>query len=152
MVDLITRRAGQALAGLLAADGLVHLYWATGSTWPAGDARTLSLAVLGTEVPFTPQVVLPLAAALFTASAAVGARTFGRGGRPAAFVTGAVAVGLGTRGLVGAMWALGPDATIDSASPLFHGLNLLLYTPLCLGFAFAALRVLKAPRREKVSP
>lgn len=148
MVDLTTRRAGLALAGLLAADGLAHLYWATGAAWPAADARALSLAVLGAEVPFTPPVVLPLAAALFTASAAVGARAYGRGGRAAALVTGAVAAGLTVRGLAGAGWALGLEAGVEDAGPVFHRLNLLLYTPLCAGFGWAAVRVLRRSARE----
>jgi hypothetical protein len=148
MADLTTRRAGLALSGLLAADGLAHLYWATGATWPAADARALSLAVLGAEVPFTPPVVLPLAAALFTASAAVGARAQGRGGRATALVTGAVAAGLTVRGLAGAAWALGLEAGVEDAGPAFHRLNLLLYTPLCLGFGWAAGRVLRRSPRD----
>ncbi|MFI6150713.1 DUF3995 domain-containing protein [Streptomyces sp. NPDC051109] len=151
MAVLTTRRAGQALAALLAADALAHLYWATGATWPAADARTLSLAVLGAEVPFTPPVVLPLAAALTVASAAVAARAHGRGGRPAALITGAVTAGLGVRALAGAGWALGLDAGIREAGPGFHQLNLLLYTPLCVGFGGAALRVLRGPRPERVA-
>ncbi|WP_251055889.1 hypothetical protein [Streptomyces sp. ISL-94] len=54
-------RTGLALAGLLAADGLLHLYWATGATWPAADSRSLSLAVLGIETSFAPPAALPLA-------------------------------------------------------------------------------------------
>lgn len=53
------KRAGTAVAGLLAADGLVHLYWATGATWPAPDERSLSLAVLGLDTSFGPGAVLP---------------------------------------------------------------------------------------------
>ncbi|MFC7721863.1 DUF3995 domain-containing protein [Nonomuraea recticatena] len=52
-------------------DAAAHLYWTTGAIWPAPDVRTLSLAVLNMEVPFTPRVLLPLAAALLTASAAL---------------------------------------------------------------------------------
>jgi hypothetical protein len=141
MEHITRRRAGQAVAALLAVDGLAHLYWATGATWPAADARTLSLAVLGTEVPFTAPVVLPLAALLFTSAAAVLGRATGRGGprtrRLLRFVTLAVAAGLLLRGTAGLAWALGLG---DGAGPVFHRLNLLVYTPVCLLFGLAAAR------------
>ncbi|MEW1640010.1 DUF3995 domain-containing protein [Streptomyces sp. NPDC093801] len=140
--DTTRRRTGTALAALLAADGLAHLYWATGATWPAPDERALSLAVLGTEVSFGPPVVLPLAALTLTAGAAVLAHSRRRGGRATRAVTGAVAAGLAVRGLAGLAWAAGllpspPD------SP-FHTLNLTLYTPACLGFGWAAARLARA--------
>ncbi|WP_405980176.1 DUF3995 domain-containing protein [Streptomyces sp. NBC_00158] len=133
------RRAAVAVAGLLGADGLVHLYWATGATWPAPDQRALSLAVLGLETSFGPPVVLPLAALTLTAGAAVLAHGYGRGGRLTRAVTGAVAAGLGVRGLAGLGWAAGllpspPD------SPFF-ALNLAVYTPVCLGFGWVAGRL-----------
>ncbi|WP_405439207.1 DUF3995 domain-containing protein [Streptomyces avidinii] len=133
------KRTGTAVAGLLAADGLAHLYWATGATWPAADERALSLAVLGIETSFGPGAVLPLAAVLLTGATAVLARTRGRGGRASRAVTAAVAAGLAVRGLAGLGWAAGllpspPD------SP-FHALNLALYTPLCLAAAWAAARL-----------
>ncbi|MEV4166241.1 DUF3995 domain-containing protein [Nonomuraea dietziae] len=64
-------RAAYAAATVLAVDAAAHLYWTTGAIWPAPDVRTLSLAVLNMEVPFTPRVLLPLATALLTASAAL---------------------------------------------------------------------------------
>ena len=67
----MTRRAGMLVACVLAIDGLAHLYWSMGLTWPAPDARALSLAVLGFQVPFTPGVLLPLVAVLFTAALAL---------------------------------------------------------------------------------
>lgn len=133
------RRTGTALAALLAADGLAHLYWATGATWPAPDERALSLAVLGTEVSFGPPVVLPLAALTLTAGAAVLAHSRGRGGRATRAVTGAVAAGLAVRGLAGLGWAAGLLPS-PPGSP-FHTLNLALYTPACLGFGWAATRL-----------
>ncbi|MFD8146270.1 DUF3995 domain-containing protein [Streptomyces sp. NPDC059708] len=133
------RRTGTALAALLAADGLAHLYWATGATWPAPDERALSLAVLGTEVSFGPPVVLPLAALTLTAGAAVLAHSRGRGGRATRAVTGAVAAGLAVRGLAGLGWAAGLLPS-PPGSP-FHTLNLALYTPACLGFGWAAARL-----------
>ncbi|MFF3212566.1 DUF3995 domain-containing protein [Streptomyces sp. NPDC002886] len=136
------RRTGRALAALLAADGLVHLYWATGLTWPAPDERTLSLAVLGSEVSFGPPVVLPLAALTLTGAAAVLAHAHGRGGRPARLVTSAVAAGLAVRGLAGLGWAAGLLPT--PAEGPFRTLNLALYTPACLGFGWAAARLARA--------
>ncbi|GAA0325772.1 hypothetical protein GCM10010302_76120 [Streptomyces polychromogenes] len=140
--DTARRRTGTALAALLAADGLAHLYWATGATWPAPDERTLSLAVLGTEVSFGPPVVLPLAALTLTAGAAVLAHSRGRGGRATRAVTGAVAAGLAVRGLAGLGWAAGILPS-PAGSP-FPTLNLLLYTPACLGFGWAAARLARA--------
>lgn len=122
------------VAGVLFADAAAHLYWATGLTWPAADARALSLAVLNFEIPFTPRVLLPLIALLCTAGGAVLARSRGRGGRFTAFVTLAVAAGLLLRGTAGLVWAL----ALDSATP-FYWLNLFLYTPLCLAMAAVAL-------------
>ncbi|MGW6846038.1 DUF3995 domain-containing protein [Streptomyces sp. NPDC054958] len=133
------KRAGTAVAGLLAADGLVHLYWATGATWPAPDERSLSLAVLGLDTSFGPGAVLPLAAVLLTGATAVLAHTLGRGGRATRAVTGAVAAGLAVRGLAGLGWAAGLlDSPPDSA---FYVLNLALYTPVCLAAAWAAAQV-----------
>ncbi|WP_371678050.1 DUF3995 domain-containing protein [Streptomyces sp. NBC_01276] len=140
--DRSRRRAGVAVAGLLAADGLAHLYWATGATWPAPDERTLSLAVLGTEVSFGPPVVLPLAALTLTAGTGVLAHAHGRGGRTTRTVTAAVAAGLAVRGLAGLGWAAGILPS-PPGSP-FHALNLALYTPACLGFGWAAARLARA--------
>ncbi|WP_328300177.1 DUF3995 domain-containing protein [Streptomyces sp. NBC_00435] len=141
--DRTRLRTGRALAALLTADGLVHLYWATGLTWPAPDERTLSLAVLGTEVSFGPPVVLPLAALTLTGAAAVLAHTHGLGGpatrRATRLVTAAVAAGLAVRGLAGLGWATGLlDSPPDGP---FRTLNLALYTPACLAFGWAAGRL-----------
>ncbi|MBT2456639.1 DUF3995 domain-containing protein [Streptomyces sp. ISL-86] len=141
MTGTTARRSGIALVGLLAVDGLAHLYWATGQTWPAADERALSLAVLGMEVSFAPRVVLPLAALTLTGAAAVLAHTHGRGGRATRLVTVAVAAGLGVRGLAGLGWAAG---VLDSPAGPFYWLNLALYTPACLGFGWAAARLARA--------
>ncbi|MFB6620204.1 DUF3995 domain-containing protein [Streptomyces sp. NPDC085524] len=133
------RRSGLAVAGVLAFDGVVHLYWATGATWPAADVRALSLAVLGMEAPFTPRVVVPLAGLLLTGAGAVLAHSRGRGGRAGRLVTGAVASGLCVRGIVGLGWAAGLVAA--PADGPFRALNLLLYTPVCLGLGWAAARL-----------
>ncbi len=42
MNERMKQRAGILVAAVFVADGLAHLYWATGSTWPAPDPKTLS--------------------------------------------------------------------------------------------------------------
>jgi 4,5:9,10-diseco-3-hydroxy-5,9,17-trioxoandrosta-1(10),2-diene-4-oate hydrolase len=133
------RRAGTLVAAVLAVDGLAHLYWSTGLTWPAPDSRALSFAVLGFPVPFTPGILLPLAATLFAAALLVGGLArLGRVHRFGGLLqagTVAVASGLLVRALAGLVWACGIGVRTDTA---FYWLNLLLYTPACLGLAGAA--------------
>lgn len=128
-------RAATALAGVLGFDALLHLYWATGSTWPANNEKALSYAVLGVEAPFSPPVVLPLATLLLCASGIVlaGAR---RRHRLLRLGTLAVAAGLSLRAVAGVYWLI----TKDTGSA-FYWLNLVLYTPLCVLLGAAALRV-----------
>ncbi len=65
------RSPAHPIAAVLFVDGLIHLCWATGLTWPAGDARSLSLALLGIDVPFSPALLLTLAATLWAGAAVV---------------------------------------------------------------------------------
>lgn len=51
------RTAARAVAAVLTTDGLLHLFWMTGSHWPADNTKALSYAVLGADVPFTPPVL-----------------------------------------------------------------------------------------------
>ncbi|MDT9686788.1 DUF3995 domain-containing protein [Streptomyces sp. P9(2023)] len=129
-------RAAVLVASVLAVDALLHLYWTTGATWPAADGGSLSHAVLGTDVPFTPPILLPLAALLLTAAAFVLAQ-LRRPGNPLLRVgTLAVAAGLSLRALAGVYWLFAKET-----GTTFHWLNLMLYTPLCAVLAVAALRV-----------
>jgi uncharacterized protein DUF3995 len=132
------RGAANWVAAVLAADGLAHLYWTTGSTWPAANTRSLSEAVLGADVPFTPPILLPLATILLGAAGLVLARS--RWGRrwPLQAGTIAIAVGVSVRALAGVVWALGIGTEFGGT---FYWLNLIVYTPLCIGMAVAALRV-----------
>ncbi|MGI5228374.1 alpha/beta fold hydrolase [Actinoallomurus sp. CA-142502] len=144
MTEHSIRRAGTLIAAVLAVDGLAHMYWSTGLTWPAADSRTLSFAVLGFPVPFTPQILLPLAAALFGAALLVHGRvTLGRrhrlGWLPQAG-TVAVAAGLLIRALAGLVWACGIGVRTGTA---FYWLNLCAYTPACLGLGLAAVTVVR---------
>jgi hypothetical protein len=140
------RRRAAFVAAVLAVDGAMHAYWATGSTWPARNARSLSYAVLGADVPFTLPVVLPLAVLLFTVAAAVyGRGRYGRAHRLGWVLhtaTLAVAAGLLLRFLAGIGWAFG-----IGAGGAFYWLNLLLYTPLCLVLGVAAVTVARADGR-----
>lgn len=142
------RAAAAVVAAVLGADGLLHVYWATGGTWPAGDSRTLSLAVLGMDVPFTPPDLVPLATVLFCGAATVVARArLGRGhrrGRLLQWGTAAVAGGVCARALAGVVWACGSGVGLDpAAGDRFHWLNIALYTPLCAALAVAAVTVLR---------
>ncbi|NUR89084.1 MAG: DUF3995 domain-containing protein [Nonomuraea sp.] len=124
-----TSRPGLAVAAVLLLDALAHLYWLVR---PAADPRALSTAVLGFEAPFTPPVLIPLILLLAVAALSVAAATTGRGGLPARLVTLAVGAGVLVRGELGLAWIF----AYASGSPFFW-LNLLLYTPLCLGMAAA---------------
>ncbi|MFF4449984.1 DUF3995 domain-containing protein [Streptomyces sp. NPDC001502] len=131
-------RAAALVASVLTMDAVLHLYWTTGATWPAADDKSLSHAVLGTEVPFTPPILLPLVALLLTAAAFVLALAHSRRPRPLILRVGtlAVAAGLSLRALAGIYWLFAKET-----GTAFHWLNLVLYTPLCAVLAVAALRV-----------
>jgi hypothetical protein len=115
----------------------VHIYWATGATWPAPDERTLSRAVLGTEVSFAPQVVLPLAALhLALAFAVLRSDRYPL----ARLVVGGLVIGLAARAAVGLVWAFG-----DTGSA-FYWLNLFLYTPACLALLVIDVGLIRSSR------
>ncbi|GAA3514794.1 DUF3995 domain-containing protein [Actinocatenispora rupis] len=142
-----TRTAAVTVAAVLGADCLLHLYWAaTGSAWPAATVPALSRALLDADVPFTPPVLLPLAAALSAAAVLVLARAGLVARRLPRWLpllgTLGVAAGTGVRALAGLVW-LGTD---DPAST-FHLLNLAVYTPLCVLLCLASLLVLLRGRR-----
>ncbi|POX56147.1 DUF3995 domain-containing protein [Streptomyces sp. Ru71] len=129
-------RAAVLVTSVLGADALLHLYWTTGATWPAADDGSLSQAVLGTDVPFTPPILLPLVAVLLTGATCVLARVL-RPRRPVLRLgTLAVAAGLSLRALAGVYWLFAKET-----GTTFYWLNLVLYTPLCAALAVAALRV-----------
>ncbi|WP_326763453.1 DUF3995 domain-containing protein [Streptomyces sp. NBC_01591] len=140
-----TRSKATAIGAVLAVDGLIHLYWATGRTWPVHSTTRLSQLVLNTQVPFTPQVLVPLAGLLFSGATLV----LVHGGRLPALArrlpavlprwgSRAVAAGLLARGAVGLVWVTGAWA---DPGDMFYWLNLLLYTPLCLLLGRAAWQV-----------
>jgi Protein of unknown function (DUF3995) len=135
--------AGVVAATILGVDALIHVYWLTGRTWPARDARALSHVVLNADVPFTPRALAPLVVILTVGATAVLAKA----GLLAAWLpnwlpgwmptagTIAVAVGASLRGGAGIIWALGIGAKRGST---FYRLNLTAYTPICLVLCGAA--------------
>lgn len=133
------------MAVVLLGDAAAHLYWATGAVWPASDAYDLSRAVLGFGSDFRPGVVLPIAVLLTASAGMVLARgRLGRGHRLGwlwQLGTLAVTAGVLTRGLLGVLWSVPALGYLPSS---FYWLNLLLYTPLCLGFAVFGLLLLGA--------
>lgn len=145
MVQGNGRRWAATVAGVLLVDGAIHLYWASGRTWPVRGTARLSHLVLNAQVPFTPQGLIPLAGLLGAAAVLVlvhGGLLPAPGGRlPAALArlgTLSVGAGLLLRGVVGLVWATGLGADPGDA---FYWLNLLLYTPLCLGLALGVRRM-----------
>ena len=138
-----TRSKATLIAAVLTVDGVIHTYWATGAIWPAKTPNSLSRAVLNIDGTFTPQIVLPLAALLWTAAGLVIARSRGRGGRLTALATAAVCGGLTLRGCAGLIWA---TSIGTSTSAPFYWLNLLAYTPACLALAPLAFSVACGPR------
>lgn len=137
--------AGFLIAAVLAADGLLHAYWATGHLWPARDPNTLSRAVLNVDISFATPGVFALACALVLGALTVLARVHALGtlGQliPAPllqFGVLVIAAGLLLRGLAGIVWALG---LMVARSKLFYQLNLVLYTPVCLLLFVAAMLV-----------
>jgi pimeloyl-ACP methyl ester carboxylesterase len=128
----------RVVAGVHLGLAAVHVYWATGTTWPAGDERTLSTAVLGGPMSFSPEIVLPLAALHVVLAVAV--LTSDRFKLSRLAVAG-VAAGVAARSAAGIVWACGFGA--DTGTP-FYWLNLFFYTPLCVALCLADLRMLRA--------
>lgn len=136
-------------ATTLGAIGAIHAAWAAGSTWPYGDATTLTRSVLGVpeaaDFP-PPGLTLVVTGALAITGGAALARTSGseqvrRLGR---LITLPAAAVLTIRGLGGfAQSLLAPTA----ATPEFTRNDLLLYSPLCLALA-AGLVALEKPTKE----
>ncbi|WP_432878648.1 DUF3995 domain-containing protein [Kribbella sp. CA-245084] len=129
-----SRRIVAGVHVLLAA---LHIYWATGATWPAPDERSLSRAVLGVQVSFAPQVVLPLAALHLLLALAVL-----RSDRSAVarLVVAGLAAGLAVRAALGVVWIFTAGGTA------FFWLNLLLYTPACIALCVTDVKLLRTRR------
>ena len=130
-------KARQVVAGVHVLLALVHVYWATGATWPAVDQRSLSQAVLGQEVSFAPQVVLPLAVLhVLLAMAVLKADRL----RLARLVVAGLAAGLALRATAGLAWDFGVGTDSGTA---FYWLNLFFYTPACITLLAVDVRLLR---------
>jgi uncharacterized protein DUF3995 len=139
--------AGIVIAAVLALDGLLHAYWATGQIWPARNKLSLVQAVLNSSNTrsFRPPILVPLASLLLLGAVTILARVHQLGtlGQliPDAWLQLAIvviALGLLLRGVAGIGWALG---LAPASSKLFYQLNLLVYTPVCLVLFIAAVAV-----------
>jgi hypothetical protein len=115
----------------------VHIYWATGATWPASDERSLSQGVLGMEVSFAPAVVLPLAALHLLLAFAV---LRSDRSRLARLVVAGLIAGLAARAAIGLIWVFGDSSTA------FYWLNLCFYTPACFGLLAIDVRLIRSRR------
>lgn len=143
----IQELAGIVVAGVLALDGLLHAYWATGQIWPARHKLSLVQAVLNSNNTraFRPTILLPLAVLLVCGALLVLARVHHLG-MPGQLIPDSllqlgilgVATGLLARAVAGIGWALG---LASARSKLFYRINLLVYTPVCLVLFIAAVAV-----------
>jgi hypothetical protein len=156
MNERTKKRAGTVVATALAADGLLHAYWAMGRHWPARDARSLAHAVLNADDPqvVRPGVLGPLAGILCLGALLAQARVqrLGRLGRlipDTVLQVGilVIAAGLLGRGVAGVRWALEGD--VDTT---FSRLNRSVYTPACLALCTAAMAAARAERTNRHGP
>jgi hypothetical protein len=153
------RVAAVTAASTLGALGLLHVLWATGSSWPARDRAELAASVVGLRTrsdhessgadPFPSSVAcLTVAGALVTAAAVVAGLPARRPSMRRAGIAGVVAV-LGTRGL------LGVTGNTRFAVPVATGGTFVqwdrrAYGPLCLTLAVLSSRAW--PRRQPERP
>ncbi|HLZ56920.1 MAG TPA: DUF3995 domain-containing protein [Ktedonosporobacter sp.] len=150
MNEQVKQRAGIVLAVFLAADGLANLYWAMGNTWPAPDAKSLTLAILNANVSTAPQITVPLACLSFCGALIALARVdclgkFGQLIPDPLLQLGilVIAAALLLRGGMGIGWSLG---LVVVKTQLFYMLNLVAYTPICLLFFAVAVVAARSER------
>jgi hypothetical protein len=102
----------KVVAGFHVVLSALHVYWATGATWPASDQYSLSQAVLGREVSFAPEVVLPLAAFHLVVAAVILRVDRSRLSR---LVVGLLGLGVASRAVLGLVWSLGVGTSTGTA-------------------------------------
>jgi hypothetical protein len=134
-LDLAPRAAVAALSAL----GVLHLVWATGSSWPLPDTDEWAGAVSGRPPGQNPGPVacVTVAALLGTAAALVGGHPRSRPGVSRLGSAGVVATFMlrGALGLAGRTDLVSPGST----SARFRAADRRLYGPLCLAIAATAL-------------
>ena len=138
------RLAARCAAGAFTALGALHVIWATGSSWPAADAGTIS-GRSGAAASPGPVACLAVAGLLGTAAALVTGHPRARPGLArtgSAGVTATFAL-RGALGLAGRTDLLSPGST----SPRFRELDRRYYGPLCLGLAALSAPAIAPPRR-----
>jgi hypothetical protein len=135
----------KVVAGFHVVLSALHVYWATGATWPASDQYSLSRAVLGREVSFAPQVVLPLAAFHLVVAAVILRVDRSRLSR---LVVGLLGLGVAGRAVLGLVWSLGVGTSTGTA---FYWLNLFVYTPACVLLVLGDVRMLGIRRDWKTA-
>ena len=131
-------RIRRVVAGFHGGLAALHVYWATGATWPAADQESLSRAVLGRVVSFAPQVVLPLAVLHLLIAWFVLRVDRSQLSRTA---VGLVALGVAGRAVLGLAWAFSAET-----GTAFYWLNLFAYTPACVLLLLGDLRLVGARR------
>lgn len=138
------RFAPRCAAGAFTALGALHVLWATGSSWPAADAGTIS-GRSGASASPGPVACLAVAGLLGTAAALVTGHPRARPGLArtgSAGVTATFAL-RGALGLAGRTDLLSPGST----SLRFRELDRRYYGPLCLGLAALSALAVAPPRR-----
>jgi len=127
--------AGATSMALLAV-GVVHLVWATGSTFPFRTRTALNDAVIGRQVAPGPAECCAVAALLGVAAGAVARAGTGHGPSSRVMATG-VAVVLATRSAFG---FAGRTALLvrGSESPRFMRMDRWIYSPTCAVLAIGA--------------
>jgi hypothetical protein len=140
------RLAPRGAAGAFAALGALHVLWATGSSWPAAEAGTIS-GRGGASASPGPVACLAVAGLLGTAAALVtGHPRAWAGGRVSRVGSAGVTATFALRG------ALGLAGRTDLVSPgstsaRFRELDRRYYGPLCLGLAALSAPAVAPPRR-----
>ncbi|MBA3019470.1 DUF3995 domain-containing protein [Propionicimonas sp.] len=145
------RPAAAVTALTLFAVGVIHTAWAAGSTWPYGDAETLTRSVLGvaSAEDFPPAgLTLAVTGALSVTGAAALARTSSapKVRQAARLLTLPAAAILGLRGIGGfAQSLLAPNAS----TPEFRRNDLRFYSPLCLALAAGLITLERSTKEEQ---
>ncbi len=148
----MARRVSLGTAATLAGVAVLHVAWATGSTWPYADAAQFVRSVIGSDSPAKAPGVgasASVAALLALSAATVAARP--RVTRPAAVL----ASDLATAGTAAVLALRGFGGLIVSATGLFAATSefrrndLQFYAPLCLVLAIGASLSRGARHRER---